>query len=106
MKLSNSFSGTLRTFTYFMSSGTHYMLEGVDYLPLYGKEPSAIEQVYAIFTNVLELDENGQVLNAQHAQKRATDYLRAYCNRSFKVDPPYEDWELTLHKPPPLKDLP
>ena len=81
------------------------MLEGVDYLPFYGKEPSVIEQVYAIFANVLELDEKGQVLNAQHAQKRATDYLRAYCDHSFKVMPPFEDWELDLHVPPPLKDL-
>ena len=81
------------------------MLEGVDYLSLYGNEPSAIEQAYAIFANVLELDENGKVLNAQHSQKRATDYLRAYCDRSFKVDPPYEGWELELHGPPPLKDL-
>jgi hypothetical protein len=105
MKLSNSFSGALRTFAYFISSGTHDMLNGVDYIPLYGKEPSAIEQVYAIFANVLELDEKGQVLNPQYAQKRATDYLRAYCDRSFKVDPPYEDWELALHEPPPLKDF-
>ena len=105
MKLSNSFSGTLRTFAYFMSSGTQYTLNGVDYLPLYGNEPSAIEQVYAIFANVLELDKNGEVLNAHYAQKRATDYLRRYCDPSFTVDPPYEDWELALHEPPPLKDL-
>lgn len=44
MKLSNGFSGALRTFAYFMSSGTHYMLEGVDYLQLYGTEPSAIDR--------------------------------------------------------------
>ena len=81
------------------------MLEGIDYLSLYGKEPSAIEQVYAIFANVLELDEKGQVLNATYAQKRATDYIRRYCDRSYKVDPPYEGWELELHGPPPLKDL-
>ena len=105
MKLSNSFSGALRTFTYFMSSGTHYMLKGVDYLPLYGDQPSAIEQAYAIFANVVELDEKRQVLNAQHAQKRATDFLRAYCDRNFTVDPPYQDWELELHESPPLKDL-
>jgi hypothetical protein len=104
VKLSSGFSGALRTFAYFMSSGTHDMLEGVEYLSLYGSEPSAIEMVYAIFANVLELDENGLVLNAQHAQKRATDYLRAYCDRNFKVDPPFEDWELKLHAPPPLKD--
>src|SRR5262245_60584920 len=105
MKLSNSFSGALRTFAYFMASGTNHMLEGIDYLSLYGTEPSAIEQAYAIFANVLELDENGQVLNAQHAQRRAADYLRTYCDPSFKVDPPYQDWELSLHNPPPLKDL-
>lgn len=105
MKLSNSVSGALSTFTYFLSSGTHDMLEGVDYISLYGTEPSAIEQVYAIFANVLEQDENGQVVNAQYAQKRATDYLRSYCDASFTVDPPYEDWEVELHEPPPLRDL-
>jgi hypothetical protein len=71
MKLSNSFSGALRTFAYFLSSGTHSMLEGVEYLDLYGEEPSAIEMVYAIFANALELDKDGQVLNAKYAEKRA-----------------------------------
>jgi hypothetical protein len=104
-KLSPSFSGALRTFAYFMSSGTHYMLEGVDYLSLYGQEPSAIEKVYAIFVNVLELDEQGTVLNAQYAQQRATDYLRAYCDPTYSVVPAYEDWETALHAAPPLKDL-
>jgi len=81
------------------------MLEGVDYLHVFGNEPSAIEQVYAIFAYVLELDENGQVINAHYAQKRATDYLRAFCDPKFKVDPPYEDWETVLHEPPPKQDL-
>ncbi|MET4106754.1 hypothetical protein [Hymenobacter sp. UYP22] len=97
MKLSHSFSGALRTFTYFMASGRHYMLKGVDYLELYGEEPSAIEQVYAIYANVIELDENGLVLNGEYAEKRATDYLRSYCDASFEVAPPYNDWELELH---------
>lgn len=48
MKLSNSFSGALRTFAYFMASETHYMLKDVDYLCLYGEEPSATEPVFAI----------------------------------------------------------
>jgi hypothetical protein len=105
MRLSTSVSGALRTFAYFMASGTQRTLAGVDYLSLYGSEPGVFEQVFAIFANVLELDENGQVLNAQYAQQRATDYLRAYCEESFTVDPPYEDWELELHDPPPLQDL-
>ena len=97
MKLSNSFSGALRTFAYFMASGNQHTLKGVDYLSLYGKEPSAIEQVFAIFANVIELDENGQVINAKYAEKRATDYLKQYCDPSFKVDPDYENWEIELH---------
>ena len=97
MKLSNSFSGALRTFAYFIASGTHYNLQGIDYLDLFGKEPSAIELVFAIYANVIELDENGTVLNAKHAEKRATDYIRQYCDQNFKVEPEYEDWEIELY---------
>jgi hypothetical protein len=68
-------------------------------MPLYGNEPSAIEQAYAIFANVLEVDDNGKVLNAIHAQKRATDYIRAYCDPSFRVEPPYAHWETELLLP-------
>jgi ribosomal-protein-alanine N-acetyltransferase len=104
MTLGDSFSGALRTFAYFMASGTQNTLEGIDYLSLYGEEPSAIEQVFAIYANVIELDENGLVLNAKYAEKRATDYLRAYCDPAYTVEPPYEDWEVMLHNPPGLND--
>ena len=97
MKLSNSFSGALRTFAYFIASGTHYNLQGIDYLDLFGNEPSAIERVFAIYANVIELDENGMVLNAKYAEKRATDYIRQYCDQNFKVEPEYEDWEIELY---------
>jgi hypothetical protein len=96
-KLSPFFSGALRTFTYFMASGTHYNLEGIGYISLYGEEPSAIEKVYAIYANVIELDEDGRVLNDEYAQKRATDYLRQYCDPSYKVLPEYQDWEIALY---------
>ena len=78
MKLSQEFSSALRTFAYFMASGTHYMLKDVDYLRLYGSEPSAIEQVFAIFANVVELNDEGEVTNFTYAQRRATDYLKQY----------------------------
>ena len=105
MKLSYSFSGALRTFAYFIASGTHYQLKGVEYLDLFGKEPSAIEQTFAIYANVIELDENGTVLNAKYAEKRAIDYIKSYCNPSFNVEPPFEEWEIALYQAPPLKDL-
>ena len=100
MKLSNDFSGALRTFSYFMASGTHHMLKNYDYLELYGNEPSAIEMTYAIFSNVIELDKNGQVLNFMHAQKRATDYLKSYLDSSYEVNPPLQEWEMELYGPP------
>ena len=82
------------------------MLEGIDHVPLYGNEPSAIEQVYAIFANVLELDEKGQVLNAHSAQKRRRTTLGHIVIPTSKLDPPYEEnWETKLHQPPPSKDL-
>ena len=103
MKLGNSFSGALRTFAYFMSSGSHYLLDGLDYVKLYGEEPSAIEQAYAIYANVIELDKNGIVLNGKYADKRAAQYIRSYLDETYKVEPPFEDWEMELHGPPLLK---
>ena len=97
MKLSNSFSSALRKFAYFIASGTHYQLKGIEYIDLFGNEPSAIEKVFAIFANVIELDKNGVVLNAKYAEKRATDYIRSYCDKSYIVNPPFEEWEITLH---------
>ena len=101
MKPSYEFSGALRTFAYYMASGTHFMLEDVDYLSLYGEEPSAIEMAYAIFANVIEIDDDGRVTNFNYAQRRATDYIRGYCTPGYDIVPPYEEWETTLHDPPP-----
>jgi len=103
--LGESFSGALRTFAYFMASGTQNTLQGINYLELFGKEPSVIEQVFAIYANVIETDQFGKVLNAKYSEKRATDYIRAYYDRNFTIDPPYEDWEIALHVPPPLQDI-
>ena len=100
MKVSHDFSGALRTYAYFMASGSHSMLKGVEYLDLYGEEPSAIEQAFAIFANVIEMSDDGQVLNFTYAQQRATDYIKSYCDPAFKVSPGFEDWELKLYGPP------
>ena len=104
MRVNSQFSGALRTFAYFMSSGSHHMLNGINYLGLYGEEPSAIEMCYAIFANVLEMNEEGEVINFEYAQKRATDYLRSYCDPSYEVVPAFEDWEIMLYAPPSLRD--
>lgn len=75
------------------------MLGDVDYLDLYGSDPSAIEMAFAIFTNVVEMDSDGNVLNFTYAQRRATDYIKSYCVSSFEVSPPYQEWEMELYGP-------
>jgi hypothetical protein len=98
-RLSHSVSGELRLFAYWIANGTvgHPLLEGVDYLSLMGTEPSAIEQAFAIFANVIEMDDEGTLLNGPLAQRRAAEYLRAYCDANYSPDPPFEDWEVALH---------
>jgi hypothetical protein len=74
----------------------------VDYSCLF-REPSALEQVYAIYANVLEYDESGQVINAQHAEHRAAQYILQYVT-GREAEPPFEAWEVALHSPPPRVD--
>ena len=98
-RVSHSFSSELRLFAYWVANGTvgHPLLEGVDYLSLFGDEPSAIEQAFAIFANVIEMDDEGTVLNAPVAQRRAAEYLRTYCDPDYSPHPPFEDWEVALY---------
>ena len=85
-------------FSFWMANRTLGLpvLEGVDYSCTF-VEPSAMEQAYAIYCNVLELDDEGTVLNDRAAQQRAAQYIRQYCDPSYVVTPPFEDWEVELH---------
>ena len=53
--------------------------------------------VYAIFLNVLEVDDKGQPLNEPQASFRAAEWIRQYIDNSFVPDLPFEDWETELH---------
>jgi hypothetical protein len=87
-------------FVYSMVNGLlgYPLLEEVDYRPVLMEEGSAAEQAAAIFCNVLELDADGSPVNANEAEIRAAQYIRAYCDRAYEVDPPFEGWE--LDRPP------
>lgn len=104
-KLSPSFSGALRTFSFWIANGTVGLpiLEGIDYTCIF-REPSALEQAYAIYANVIELDDQGRVTNARHAERRAAQWIRSYVEPSYRVKPPFEPWEVQLHDPPPMRD--
>jgi hypothetical protein len=98
-KLSDSTSAALRTFAFWVANGTveHPLLEGLEYRQVLIQEPSAMERLFAIFANVLELDDDDQVTNAKHAEHRAAQWLRTYLEPEFVIEPPLEDWEIALH---------
>jgi hypothetical protein len=102
--LSHSVSGAIRTFSFWMANGTVGLplLEGVDYSCIFS-EASGLEQVYAIFANVLEFDEQGNVINAKHAEKRAAQYILQFVT-GRAAEPQFEDWEVCLYAPPPKVD--
>lgn len=96
-----SVSAEVRQFSYWLANRTvgHPLLDGIDYSCIF-EEPSALEQVYAIFMNVIEVDENGKILDAERAQTRAAQYIRGYVQgENYAADPPFEDWEVELHVP-------
>ncbi|UKS29982.1 hypothetical protein LOZ80_14005 [Paenibacillus sp. HWE-109] len=97
-KLSHSFSGALRTFSFWLANGTVGMplLKDIDYTCIF-EEPSALERAYAIFANVIAMDEKGTVLNAKYAEKRAAQFIRNYVDSSYRVEPEFEDWEISLY---------
>ena len=105
-RVSPSFSGALRTFSYWVANGTLGLpvLDGIDYSFVLSDEPSALERVYAIFANVIEMDDNGNVLNAKYAERRAAQWLRSYIDPDYTATPAFEDWEIYLHAPPPRED--
>lgn len=87
-------------FVYSMVNGLlgYPLLELTEYRTVLMEEGSAAEQATAIFCNVLELDIDGSPVNANEAEIRAAQYIRAYCDRTYEVDPPFEDWE--IDRPP------
>jgi hypothetical protein len=52
------------------------LLEDVDYWPALMQFGSTLEIVFTIFTNILEIDEEGRVTNADLAQERAAQWIR------------------------------
>ena len=101
-KLSNEFSGTLRTFGFWVANGSlgNPLLEGIPYWNALRESPSLLEEAFAIFANVLEFDESGVPVNAKYAEFRAAQTIRRWCDPDYEVVPPFEDWETALYWPP------
>jgi len=97
-KLSEHVRGCLRLFAFWLTNGTLQVrgLEWVDYKS-HLEWPSTVEQTFAIWSNIIEFDDHGNVLNEEQAKHRAAQYIRQFADQTYVVDPPFEDWELELH---------
>jgi hypothetical protein len=98
--LSPGASGALRRFAGRVARGSvgGPLLDGIDYWDDLRDSPSQMEIVFAIFGNVLELDDAGEPVNERHAERRAALWLHRYCTgRLPEGEPPLEGWEVELH---------
>ena len=97
-KLSHDVSAQLRLFAFYLSNGTlcAEVLRGIDYSEIL-HEPSALEMIFAIFANTLEIDESGKVSNSGYPEKRAAQYIRTWFDHDYVVEPALEPWETELH---------
>jgi hypothetical protein len=76
----------------------HPLLEGIDYWPELRDSPSQMETCFAIFANVLQLDDAGEPVNEKYAEQRAATWLYQYCTGGLPPgQPPLEPWEVALY---------
>ncbi|MGA5196666.1 DUF7677 family protein [Streptomyces exfoliatus] len=98
--LSPGASGAIRRFAGWLARGSagHPMLKEIDYWEELRESPSQMEICFAIFANVLELDERGDPVNEKQAERRAAAWLYRYCTGELPPgEPDIEPWEQRLH---------
>ncbi|MGJ3558985.1 DUF7677 family protein [Streptomyces sp. INA 01156] len=97
--LSVDVRASLRLFAFYLGNGTLDLdlLDGFDYRSIVFHSGSSLEQVFAIYSNVLQIDAEGMVSNDGDAQYRVAQWVRARRDPSYRVEPPFEDWETELH---------
>jgi hypothetical protein len=103
-KLSPEFRGALGQFALWIANGTvgHPLLDDLDYSAIL-RDPSGLEMVFAIYANVIELDDEGRPTNPKWAERRAAQYIWQFVTGKI-AEPPFEDWEKELPGHPPLRD--
>lgn len=91
----------IRFFAFYLANDTLDvdLLDGIDYRDRVFRFGSDLEMAFAIFTNVLEVDEEGRTLNDGEAQYRVAQWIRMRCDPDYTAEPPFEAWETELHGP-------
>ena len=98
--LSHGASGALRRFAGWVARGSvgYPLLEGIDYWEELKDSPTQMGICFAIFANVLELDERGEPVNEKYAERRAATWLYRYCTGEQPPgEPELESWECELY---------
>jgi hypothetical protein len=105
-KLSDSLNNAYCSFALWLANGSvgDPLLQGIDYRIIF-TEPSGLQQAFAVYGNVLRMDDSGNVLNSKRAEKRAAQWIRQYVQSGYVPDPPLEVWELELPGHPAVKDI-
>ena len=99
-RLSPGASGAIRRFAGWVARGSvgHPLLDEIDYWAELRDSPSQMETSYAIFANVLELDDRGEPVNEKYAERRAATWLYLYCTGELPPgEPDLEPWECALY---------
>lgn len=100
VKISSGASGAIRRFAGWVARGSvgHPLLEGINYWDELADSPTQMEAVFAIFANVLELDEDGEPTNEKYAERRAATFLYRYCTGQLPPgEPELQPWECELY---------
>jgi hypothetical protein len=98
-QLSAGVRSACRFFAFYAANGTLALEVMGDHEPrevLTEGVGSPWEQAMAIFTNVLDVADDGTVTNESAAMRRAAQYLRSYLDPNYVVEPPFEGWEVEL----------
>jgi hypothetical protein len=99
-KISSGGSGAIRRFAGWVARGSvgYPMLEGINYWDELRDSPSQMETCFAIFVNVLELDDRGEPVNEKYAQARAATWIYQYWTDQLPPgQPKLEPWEVQLY---------
>ena len=103
MNLNKDFRKSLRYFIYFYTNGTLPMVTGesrlikIDYREVLKEMPGIVETMFAVYSNNIDINEEGMVINHEYAMKRATHFLLASIDQNYQVNKEFEDWELDLY---------
>ncbi|QRP45283.1 hypothetical protein [Amycolatopsis sp. FDAARGOS 1241] len=81
VRLPTAASGTIRRIAAWVARGWvgHPLVDDIEYWQTLTDEPTAMEHLFAIFANVLQLGEDGEPLNEEYAERRAATSVFQYC---------------------------